>query len=85
MNENQTLGYELMQGALWYLLKVILLFVSICYLGALVLAYFNCGLDDSDQDGLHRSGLRILTDHKTGRQYLSDGHGGLVRRDDPNP
>jgi hypothetical protein len=42
--------------------------------------YFDIGTDDSDLDGWHRSGFTILTDHKTGLQYLSDGHGGLVLR-----
>ena len=42
---------------------------------------FQLGKDDSDPEGRGRSGFTILTDHKTGQQYLSDGKGGLVKRD----
>lgn len=39
------------------------------------------GVDDSDASKWERSGMKILTDHKTGIQYLSDGKGGMVRRE----
>lgn len=38
------------------------------------------GQDDSDASPWERSGMQVMTDHKTGVQYLSDGHGGLIRR-----
>ena len=39
------------------------------------------GLDDSDRDTWHRSGMRVLFDAKTGAEYLSDGRGGMVLRE----
>jgi hypothetical protein len=48
-----------------------------------VLNSWDIGTDDSDVDGWHRSGMSVLTDHKTGLQYLSDGHGGMIRRGNP--
>jgi hypothetical protein len=38
------------------------------------------GLDDSDQDGFHRSGFVVQTDYKTGRQYLVTPQGGVTPR-----
>jgi len=42
---------------------------------------FGWGMDDSNKSGWERSGFTIMTDNKTGIQYLSDGKGGLVRRE----
>lgn len=56
------------------------LLVVVGYAVMLAANTFNLRTDDSDLDGWHRSGFTILTDHKTGLQYLSDGHGGLVLR-----
>ena len=38
------------------------------------------GLDDSDRDAWHRSGLTVHTDHATGLQYLSAPRCGMVPR-----
>jgi hypothetical protein len=43
---------------------------------------FGLGIDDTDKNRWNRSGLRVYTDHKTGLQYLSDGKGGLILRQD---
>jgi hypothetical protein len=73
-------GYEWTKGALTQLA------MSIGCGCIFVLIFFMCrntfglGLDDSDKDGWHRSGLTIYTDYKTGTQYLSDGNGGLIQR-----
>ena len=49
---------------------------------ALVMArnFLGIGVDDTDVSVWDRSGLRVYTDAKTGVQYLSDGHGGMVVR-----
>lgn len=39
------------------------------------------GTDSTDVNGWQRSGLRIHRDAQTGIEYLSDGKGGLVRRE----
>jgi hypothetical protein len=39
--------------------------------------------DDTDPPGA-RSGLGLLTDHKTGLQYLSTARGGVTPRLDPD-
>lgn len=42
------------------------------------------GLDNSDQDGWHRSGLQVHTDYLTGVQYVSTPGGGVHVRVDTN-
>jgi hypothetical protein len=41
---------------------------------------FGWGLDDTDLDKWHRSGMTVYTDYKTGVQYLSNGFGTLTPR-----
>ena len=81
MNIEQQKGYDFTKGCVRCLAHYFLI-------GWLIVAGFNLarnvfewGLDDSDHDAWNRSGLTIHTDAKTGVEYLSDGQGGLVRRD----
>ena len=48
-------------------ISVIILIILIIML---VRNQFDFGLDDSDLDGLNRSGFEILKDYKTGKEYL---------------
>jgi hypothetical protein len=41
---------------------------------------FGIGTDDSDLDKSHRSGVRVVTDYKTGLQYLETSKGGITPR-----
>jgi len=45
------------------------------------ISIFGVGVDSTDESGWHRSGLRVHKDALTGIEYLSDGKGGLVRRE----
>lgn len=74
-------GYDFMEGALRCLSKYVLIFFMVAIALNMVRNWLAWDTDDSDKDGWHRSGLQIHTDAKTGIQYLSDGHGGLVRRE----
>jgi len=38
-------------------------------------------MDDSDTSFFNRSDLKVHVDAKTGIEYLSDGNGGLIRRE----
>ena len=58
---------------------VITIFVAVMF-GHLVWNYFDIGLDDSDLNGRNRSGVHVVTDHKTGLQYLCGPGGGLTPR-----
>lgn len=40
----------------------------------------GCGVDDSDKGSWDRSGVGVVTDHKTGLQYLETWTGGLTPR-----
>ncbi len=81
MTTKQTEGYDMMKGAARYVAEIILIcFILVC-MGTLLRNAFGWGVDDSDKDGWNRSGLTIHKDAKTGIEYLSDRHGGLVRRD----
>ena len=55
---------------------------------ALIIAYLLMNIlrlktDDSDLDGFHRSGFEVLTDYRTGKQYLYRG-GYFIPRTDKN-
>lgn len=39
------------------------------------------GVDDCDQSAWTRCNMTVLTDYKTGVEYLSDSKGGLVKRE----
>jgi hypothetical protein len=80
-NVNQA-GYDFMAGAMRCAATYILLGFIIAVALTMARNWLALGMDDSDKDGWQRSGLTIHTDAKTGIQYLSDGHGGLVRRED---
>lgn len=73
-------GHDFAKGACLFLVKAGLFITLLVYLLTLLAAVFDWGVDDTDRDGFHRSGLRLLRDHGTGIEYLSDGRGGLIRR-----
>lgn len=75
------LGYDFAEGVIECLAKYIVLVYVILIVFALTRNWLELGTDDSDKNGFQRSGLRVHTDALTGIQYLSDGHGGLVRRE----
>jgi hypothetical protein len=81
MTTKQTEGYELAKGAMQYIAECLIICL-ILMIGFNVMR-LSCGwgMESSDKSRWNRSGLTIRTDQKTGIEYLSDGHGGLVRRD----
>jgi hypothetical protein len=62
--------------AMWYLIAMLFNYVAI--------NLFGFGIDDSDKDKNHRSGVKVITDYKTGLQYLESGRGGITPRLDAN-
>lgn len=80
MKTNTQFGYDFAKGAVLLIIQTfaVLFLTSIAITFAFQLLGF--GIDNSDLSTWHRSGLRILTDAKTGIEYLSDGNGGLIRR-----
>lgn len=44
-----------------------------------IMNFFNLAMDDSDFDGFNRSGVEVVTDYKTGWQYLKSS-GGIIPR-----
>lgn len=81
MNTKQTEGYELAKGAARYIVECLIIGLVLVYGFNLLRLTFGWGMDDSDKSQWSRSGLMVHTDAKTGIEYLSDGHGGLVRRE----
>lgn len=81
MNTEQQKGYDFTLGCMRCLGKYLIIGWLLVTGYNLARNSFAWGLDDSDRDGRNRSGLAVHTDAKTGVQYLSDGKGGLVRRD----
>jgi len=74
-------GKALAEGALQTIGKwlVIGYFVIAAY--GIMANAFGWGVDNSDADNWHRSGLRIYTDHLTGVQYVRAGDALCVRVD----
>lgn len=58
--------------AMWYVIGMIINF--------LIINLFGYGTDDSDLDKSHRSGVKVITDYKTGLQYLETSKGGITPR-----
>lgn len=79
-NEDQYKGYDFAQGAILCIAKFWIIGFCLIGLVALLCNFFGLGVDDSDSNGWNRSRLKILTDAKTGIEYLSDGKGGLIER-----
>lgn len=75
------MGYDFIKGgmkALWDGIKYPFIgFFSVSLISALM----GWGMDDSDKSAWNRSNMKVLTDHKTGVQYLSDSRGGMVKRE----
>ena len=76
----QQLGEAFATGCLIALSKFVLFLVVFNLIFMCLRNVSRSGVDDTDKDGWHRSGLRLYTDNKTGVQYLSDGKGGLTPR-----
>lgn len=81
MTNEQQEGYDFAKGVLICIGKFAAVGWLIIFAITLVANWLAIGVDDSDRDGWNRSGLKIHTDAKTGIQYLSDGKGGLTRRE----
>jgi hypothetical protein len=81
MNSDQQQGYDFARGATKYFAKLALLWLIVFAAFNFLRIYGGYGMDATDAGSRHRSGLRLHTDYGTGVQYLSDGQGGLVRRD----
>ena len=85
MTPEESYGFQVVKGAgkcvsKWLVDIALILLIIFVFLN-LSRNYFGWGLDDSDENGWKRSGLIVHKDYKTGVEYLSDGKGGLVRRD----
>jgi hypothetical protein len=81
--ELQELGFAIGKGIVRQIADYVLIFLIISMVFRFAANQFDWWVDDSDKNGHNRSGLKILTDHKTGIQYLSDGKGGLIQRGKP--
>lgn len=75
-------GEGLMDGFLNSAGKLVLLYLVIVFALWLFVGITSVSVDDSDVSSWKRSGFKIMTDARTGLQYLSDGKGGLVLRVD---
>ena len=81
MNTDQQKGYDFAKGVARYLAHCVLWGILLLGAFALLRNSLGWGMDATDRDGWNRSGLRIHVDAETGVEYLSDGKGGLVRRE----
>ncbi|QHJ84045.1 MAG: hypothetical protein [Caudoviricetes sp.] len=63
--------------AVWFYCILYVVWACILFLAQNFLAI---NLDDSDKDAWHRSGVSVVTDYKTGQQYLKTPEGFLTPR-----
>ncbi len=75
------IGKEFAAGVVDEITTLLVVIVGFSFLIYLIAGFFNLALDDSDKSGFERSNLKVHTDYKTGIQYLSDGKGGLIKRE----
>ena len=74
------LGRQMMRGACSYLADAGLVWLCLMVIYMVIRNSLALGTDSTDASGWARSGLTVLTDAKTGVEYLSDGKGGLCVR-----
>jgi hypothetical protein len=60
---------------------------AMCCLGVMMLigtvaTYLFTSGDDCDKSRWNRCGLEVVTDNKTGIQYLVTSHGGIIKRNE---
>lgn len=67
------MGRELARGIFSYALALVMVYLVAAGIYWIVATFFGIGLNDSDLNGRHRSGMEVYTDYKTGVQYLGTG------------
>ncbi len=80
----RSLGYDLANGAIQAVAILVLIAVVLQLTLNLGRNALGLGVDDSDRDAYHRSGLTVHTDARTGVQYVSTPDGGLHVRVAPD-
>ena len=81
---SEQIGYDLAKGFTSYISRLFIIGIILSTLYYLICSKTGWGRDSTDADSWHPSGLKPLTDHATGVQYLSDGKGGLITRLNPD-
>lgn len=81
MPDLEDIGQGIAAGAFSELGKWVGIAAILILLFAIFRNSFDLGVDSTDLNGWNRSGLTLHTDYGTGVQYLSDGKGGLIRRE----
>jgi len=73
-------GFSYAVGVGKYIAITLLLFVFLSLIIGIFDRVTGVRLNDTDESASKRSGLKLHTDYGTGVQYLSDGKGGLIVR-----
>lgn len=76
----ELVGTFLMRGAAKVLARLAWIAVAIFMAFSLLRNVSGLGVDDSDFDAWHRSGMAVRTDARTGVQYLESSGGCIVPR-----
>lgn len=72
-------GKEFASGFIQECLKCMFIFFAVLLILKAVSIYL-VPVDDCDVDRYNRCGLKVVTDAKTGKQYLLSPHGGIIER-----
>lgn len=72
----QRLGFHMAFGAMGC--------VGMFYMAAWVIGSLITPLDDCDRGRFDRCQMKVLTDAKTGQEYLVTKGGGIIKREQPN-
>ena len=74
---------EIFTGLIQFTFWIASLWLVCAFISYLFFKFTDIGRDDSDTE-TERSGMRVLTDNKTGLQYLVTSGGGITPRLDSN-
>ncbi len=75
INEYRKIGREFTKGVF----DMILVFLFMAFIVLYTIQYFE-PIDDCDRAWNDRCGMRVLTDNKTGQEYLVTRQGGIIER-----
>lgn len=68
------------QFTFWDCMKLCWLFIILGWISGFISDFASLGIDNTDKDGWHRSGVSIVHDYGTGVDYLKTPEGYITPR-----
>jgi len=84
MNIYFEIGRSFAKGVVSVVGEMVVVFVVFLFAMRLIMGLTGIGVDSTDKSKWQRSGVELITDAKTGLQYLKTAGGGITPRLDAN-